>query len=104
MDIERNFFSSMVEWSRAFDNAPIYLHADLRKYVMRPDPAIVYWDGQTKSLGEDLTLIRCGGHFKGSTVLHWSDGADGRGALLTGDTIYVVKTGGTSVSCGAIRT
>jgi glyoxylase-like metal-dependent hydrolase (beta-lactamase superfamily II) len=86
-----HFFSSMVEWSRAFDNAPIYLHADLRKYVMRSNPAIEYWEGQTKSLGKGLTLIRCGGHFKGSTVLHWSDGADARGALLTGDTIYVVQ-------------
>jgi hypothetical protein len=86
-----HFFSAMVEWSRAFDHAPIYLHSDLRKYVMRPDPAIVYWDGQTRSLGEGLTLIRCGGHFKGSTVLQWSDGADGHGALLTGDTIYVVQ-------------
>lgn len=85
-----HFFSCMVDWSRAFDNAPIYLHADLRKYVMRPDPAIAYWDGETKSLGQGLTLIRCGGHFKGSTVLHWSNGAEGQGALLTGDTIYVV--------------
>ncbi len=86
-----HFFSSMVEWSHAFDNAPIYLHTDLRKYVMRPDPAIVYWEGEKKSLGDGLTLVRCGGHFKGSTVLHWPNGADGRGVLLTSDTIYVVQ-------------
>ncbi len=86
-----HFFSSMVEWSHAFGNAPIYLHADLGKYVMRPDSVIQFWNGETKKLAEGLTLIRCGGHFKGSTVLHWADGADGRGALLTGDTIYVVQ-------------
>ncbi len=86
-----HFFSSMIEWSRAFDNAPIYLHADLRKYVMRPGSMIQYWSGETHRLADGLTLIRCGGHFKGSTVLHWANGADGRGALLTGDTIYVVQ-------------
>jgi len=58
--------------------------------VMRPDPAIVFWRGETQSLGEGLTLLRCGGHFMGSTVLHWAAGAKGRGALLTADTINVV--------------
>ena len=36
-----------------------------------------------------VTLVQCGGHFPGSAVLHWADGADGRGALLSGDTIFV---------------
>ncbi len=84
-----HFNSSMVEWSHAFD-APIYLHSSNREWVMRPDPAIMYWDGETHGLGDSLTLIRCGGHFHGSTVLHWASGAEGRGALLTGDTINVV--------------
>jgi hypothetical protein len=35
--------------------------------------------------------MRVGGHFAGSAVLHWADGADGRGVLLTGDTIMVVE-------------
>ena len=34
-----------------------------------------------------VTLIQCGGHFDGSAVLHWAAGADGKGALLVGDTI-----------------
>jgi hypothetical protein len=58
---------------------------------MRPDPAIEYWDGQTKPLAGGLTLVRCGGHFDGGTVLHWSEGADGKGALLSGDIIQVVQ-------------
>jgi len=41
--------------------------------------------------GDGLTLIHCGGHFAGSTALHWGAGADGKGALLTGDTITVVS-------------
>src|SRR5207248_1904076 len=52
--------------------------------------AIVFWDGETKTLGDGLTLVRCGGHFEGGTVLHWQDGAGGKGALLTGDIIQVV--------------
>ena len=82
---------SLVEWSHAFDNAPIYWHAANRPWVMRPDPAFVFWTGETHSLVPGLTLIRCGGHFEGSDVLHWSDGADGRGALLTGDTMQVAQ-------------
>ena len=38
-----------------------------------------------------LTLARIGGHFDGAAVLHWPAGSEGRGALLTGDTITVVQ-------------
>jgi hypothetical protein len=85
-----HYYASMVEWSWAFDGIPIYLHAADRQWVMRPDPAIVSWEGETYTLGTGLTLIRCGGHFQGGTVLHWAGGGGGRGALLGGDIIQVV--------------
>lgn len=85
-----HFYGSMVEWSHAF-NAPIYLHRDERKWVMRPDPAIHFWEGETLPLLGGLTLIRCGGHFQGGQVLHWPAGAEGRGALLTSDILTVVS-------------
>lgn len=85
-----HFYTTLVEWSRAFD-APVYLHAADRDWVQRPDPAIVFWEGTTHALADDVTLVRCGGHFPGSSLLHWAAGADGRGALLTADTIYVVE-------------
>ena len=85
-----HFYSSMVEWSHAF-GAQVYLHTDDRRWVMRPDPGIVFWQGESQALVPGLTLIRCGGHFPGSTVLHWAAGTDGRGALLSGDTIQVVS-------------
>jgi hypothetical protein len=85
-----HYYSSMIEWSRAFGDVPIYLHAADEQWVMRPDKAIALWDGETKPLGEGLTLIRCGGHFDGGTVMHWQNGSDGRGALLTGDILQVV--------------
>jgi hypothetical protein len=85
-----HFHSSSVEWSRAFDNAPVYISARNNRWVMRPDRSIVLWEEATHSIFDGLTLIRCGGHFDGSTVLHWRDGAEGRGVLLTGDTIDIV--------------
>jgi len=85
-----HFYSTMVDWAHAFD-APIYLHAADRQHVVRPDPAISFWDGETKSLGEGITLINAGGHFAGGTVLHWAQGAEGRGALLSADIVNVVR-------------
>jgi glyoxylase-like metal-dependent hydrolase (beta-lactamase superfamily II) len=81
----------MVEWSRAFGGVPIYLHAEERAWVMRPDPAIVFWQGERLGLDDGLTLVRLGGHFAGAQVLHWAGGADGRGALLSGDILQVVQ-------------
>ncbi len=85
-----HYYTSMVEWSHAFGGVPIHLHAADRQWVMRPDRSSAFWDGETKPLGDGLTLVRCGGHFDGGTVLHWRGGTDGKGALLTGDIIQVV--------------
>ncbi|NIR52788.1 MBL fold metallo-hydrolase [candidate division KSB1 bacterium] len=84
-----HYFASMVEWSHAFGNIPIYLHEANEKWVMRPDPVIEFWKGETQDMNSEITLIRCGGHFRGGTVLHCKKGAQGRGALLTGDIIQV---------------
>jgi glyoxylase-like metal-dependent hydrolase (beta-lactamase superfamily II) len=84
-----HYYASIVEWSRALGGIPVYLHTADREWVMRPDDAIVFWDGPTREIGRGLTLIHCGGHFPGATVLHWAEGAGGKGALLTGDVIQV---------------
>jgi hypothetical protein len=85
-----HYYATMVEWSRAFGDVPIHVHADDRQWVMRPDPAIRFWDGDALPLADGLTLLRLGGHFEGGTVLHWASGAEGRGALLSGDVLQVV--------------
>jgi hypothetical protein len=84
-----HFYGSIVEWSRAF-GAPIHLPAADREWIGRPDPAYAFFDDTTRPV-EGLTLIRCGGHFEGSSVAHWPGGAGGAGALLAGDTIQVVS-------------
>jgi len=80
-----HYYASMVEWSRAFGGIPIYLHEADRQWVQFPDPAIVFWKGETHRVNDDLTLIRVGGHFSGFQVLHWASAENGSGALLTGD-------------------
>ena len=84
-----HYYTTMVEWSHAFGHVPVYIHAADRKWVQRPDPAIELWDGPSRTIADGVTLIRCGGHFAGGTVLHWADGAERRGALLTGDILQV---------------
>ena len=54
-------------------------------------PPISLWQGQTKELLPGVTLICSGGHYPGGTVLHWAAGADGKGALLSGDIVQVVQ-------------
>src|SRR5262244_2900677 len=85
-----HYYSSMVEWSRAFGGIPIYLPAADRQWIMRPDPVIKLWEGDTLQLAPGITLIRCGGHFAGGTVLHWAAGGEGRGALLSGDIVQLI--------------
>jgi hypothetical protein len=86
-----HYYTTMAEWSRAFGGVPIHLHAADRKWIMRDDPAIQLWQGETKEWLPGLTLIRCGGHYPGGTVLHWAAGAGGKGALLSGDIVQVVQ-------------
>jgi hypothetical protein len=85
-----HYYSAIVEWAGRF-NTQILLHAADREWVMRQSSRIHFWEGTTLSLWDDMTLINCGGHFEGGTLLHWPGDANGRGALLTGDIIQVVQ-------------
>jgi glyoxylase-like metal-dependent hydrolase (beta-lactamase superfamily II) len=67
---------------------PVHVHADDRVWVTEPDLAIEHWDGEALKLGPSLTLLRCGGHFAGATVLHHSEGD---GALYCGDVLQVTQ-------------
>lgn len=84
-----HYYGSAVEWAKAFD-VNVYLHEADRQWVMRPDPRIKFWSGNSLKLQENITLIKAGGHFDGGTVCHWASGCNGLGTLLTGDVIQVV--------------
>jgi glyoxylase-like metal-dependent hydrolase (beta-lactamase superfamily II) len=88
-----HYYSAMLEWSAAFEGAPIFLHAADREWVIQGGAAIEFWEGRCKELAPGLTLIHCGAHFAGGTVLHWAGGAEGRGALLSGDILQVGPDG-----------
>ncbi len=84
-----HFYTTMIDWSHAFGGVPIYLHADDRDWAQRPDPVIHAFEGDSVEPLPGLRVIRLGGHFPGSAVLHWAAAAEGAGALFTGDTISV---------------
>ena len=83
-----HFYTTMQDWARAFD-ASVHLHSLDQEWVMRPDDRLSYWESDSLEIGDGLTLLRIGGHFEGSTALHWRDGAEGRGVMLSGDTLQV---------------
>jgi glyoxylase-like metal-dependent hydrolase (beta-lactamase superfamily II) len=85
-----HFYSAMVDWSEALGGVEILLHEADREWVLRPSPRIRWWQGDELALSDDVTLIRCGGHFPGSTALHWKDGPRAGGALFPGDALQVV--------------
>jgi len=50
-----HYYTTMVEWSRAFGGVPIHLHEADRQWVMRADPAVQSW-GDTKPIAPGLVL------------------------------------------------
>ena len=82
-----HMFGVQVEWSRRLGNVPVLVAEADREWLGRTDPSIAYWTG-TVSISEGLALHQTGGHFPGSAVAHWAAGADGKGVLLTGDSVF----------------
>jgi len=87
-----HFYAANVDFADAFDARILIPRAD-RQWVQRPSPRIELFDDEAEPV-PGLTLARIGGHFDGAAVLHWPAGSQGRGALLTGDTIMVVQDRG----------
>jgi len=85
-------------WSRAFDDAPVYVSAADEQWLgARPANTVVWGadgDGGVDRTAEveivpGVRASQPGGHFPGSAVVHWS-APDGAGVLFSGDTIGTV--------------
>lgn len=82
-----HMFGAQVEWSRSLGGAPVLVAEQNMDWIARPDPAILSWADELEIL-PGVTLTQPGGHFPGSAVVHWSAGAEGKGVLLSSDTIF----------------
>ena len=80
-----HFYTTLVDWSRAFGGVPVHLHADDAKWVRQPDSCIQFWHGERFELLKGITLVRGGGHFAGGSMLHWAAGAGGKGVVCSAD-------------------
>ena len=89
-----HMFGVQVEWSRALGGVPVLVSEADAGWVQRPDAAITTWSGRHE-LAPGLTLHQIGGHFPGSSVVHWGAGAGGKGVLLVSDTVHVNPDGAT---------
>jgi glyoxylase-like metal-dependent hydrolase (beta-lactamase superfamily II) len=83
-----HFYGAIASWAREFDAEILVPVDDVAWLRAGPELRVRLWSGVLELLPA-VTLIQCGGHFPGSAVLHWADGASGRGVLLSGDTIFV---------------
>ncbi len=84
-----HFYGANVDIADTFD-ARIFVPRVDAAWIQRPSERIELFDDEATPV-PGLTVARIGGHFDGAAVLHWPDGSDGKGALLTGDTITVVQ-------------
>ncbi|HEY2653253.1 MAG TPA: hypothetical protein VGI50_15110 [Solirubrobacteraceae bacterium] len=82
-----HMFGLQVEWSKALGGVPVLVSEADVDWVKRPDPAITTWS-ERYEVAPGLTLHQLGGHFPGSSVVHWAAGAGGQGVLLVSDTIH----------------
>lgn len=91
-----HYYSTYATWSAAFSSVPIYIASDDTSWLCRSVPSgatLKTIDGPVGTQkevvdGSHVTVIKAGGHFSGSLLLHSAD-AD---ALFIADTIVTVPS------------
>ncbi|MCW3110456.1 MAG: beta-lactamase [Segetibacter sp.] len=81
-----HYFSTIAEWSKAFGDVPVYVHALDAQWLRRKPDAIELWKDDALNLWDQMKLILCGGHFPGACILY---SPYNEGSLFVGDTIQV---------------
>ena len=87
-----HYYSTHAEWSAAFPGVPIHISSDDQEWLTRPPlhpTAHQYLDGLqgvARQILPGVTIIKAGGHFPGSLLLHWDS------KLFIADTIVTVPS------------
>lgn len=89
-----HMFGVQLAWAEALD-ATVLVNAKDAEWLQRHGDAIELWSGE-RAVTSTITLHELGGHFPGSCVAAWSSGAEGKGVLLSGDTIFANPDGSAS--------
>ncbi|KAF1975773.1 hypothetical protein BU23DRAFT_588386 [Bimuria novae-zelandiae CBS 107.79] len=89
-----HFWTTHLEWARCF-GCPVYLQECDKEWLQREDKNNVRTlvTQPTYTILPGVTLIRAGGHFPGSSFLHWSDKPSKPGKLFIADTMMSVPSG-----------
>ena len=67
-----HFYTTLVDWSRAFGDVPVHLHANDAKWVRQPDRCIKFWQGE-----KFRTAQRCHADPWRRPLPRWNDAALG---------------------------
>lgn len=74
-------------WSQALGDAPVFVSAADADWLGHRPAALQLWEDTIEPV-PGVIASQPGGHFPGSSVVHWA-GGDGTGVLLCSDTIMV---------------
>lgn len=86
-----HFYTTWADWSRTFQNTPVYLAAADREWIARKDISNVHFLTETHTtILPGVTAIICGGHFPGSMALHVAPPNTKVPSLFHADTIHTV--------------
>ncbi|CAI6091872.1 unnamed protein product [Clonostachys chloroleuca] len=77
-----------LEWAREFQ-CPVYLAYEDQEWLNRDDQENrrVFFKDETQNILPDVNMVKVGGHFPGSSVLHWNKN------IFTGDSIGISQSG-----------
>lgn len=68
-----HFYSTHLEWAQEF-NCPVYLAEEDQEWINRDDETghRRFVSGLTQEILPGVTMVKLGGHFPGSSALHWN--------------------------------
>jgi glyoxylase-like metal-dependent hydrolase (beta-lactamase superfamily II) len=84
-----HYFSTSLHWAEAF-GCKVYISSEDAEWVMRRGDGHVFFEEQTLDfLDGTFKAVKVGGHFPGSSVLHWKS----EKKLFIADSIMAVPSG-----------